>query len=104
MKNSKINVSKTGKSAVSMAVQSIPDVVRCARGDISGRQLAKNTAVRVGGAYGAAGGMNAGAVIGTMLCPGIGTIIGGLLGMLGGGKAASAVAKSTLDIFIDDDD
>ena len=66
MKNSKINVSKTGKSAVSMAVQPIPDVVRCARGDISGRQLAKNTAVRVGGAYGAAGGMNAGAVIGTM--------------------------------------
>ena len=56
---------------------------------------------RAGGFVAATAGGKTGAVIGSFVCPGIGTAIGGLLGILTG-AAAGAVAGNTVGKLIDE--
>lgn len=83
---------------ITAAVTVGPDLVDCLRGKISMQQLIKNT-VTTGA--GAAGGMIAGATLGSII-PGPGTLIGAGLG-LAGGALGSKAAKNALDRFIEDD-
>ena len=54
-----------------------------------------------GGYVAATAGAKTGAAIGSLVCPGFGTVVGGLLGVLTG-AAAGAVAGNTIGKLIDD--
>lgn len=88
---------------VTVMVLSSFDVVNIFRGRISGKQLFKNitnttTTVAAGGA-----GWLGGAAIGSMILPGIGTVIGGLAGSLGAGSIAGKATNTVLNKFVEDD-
>ena len=53
------------------------------------------------GGYIAAAGAKTGAAIGSLVCPGFGTVVGGLLGILTG-AAAGAVAGNTVGKLVDE--
>ena len=73
------------------AIQFGPDICRALVGRISPQQLFKNTCVGAAGV--------AGAAVGMMIGEGIVGVVGGIVG----GMIGSAVAKKTLDNFIEDD-
>lgn len=109
-------------AGVTIAVVSSVDVANIFRGRISGAQLFKNmagtTATTVAGIAGGIGGKaistkvlgGAGAKIGTMICPGLGTAIGAGVGIVGGmvgsivlGNVAGKAVNKVTSIFIEDD-
>ena len=105
-------ISSSAFAVALVGVRSIPDINDFIHGRISGKQLGKEMAKLAGqmgfaalGAFlggkiiaGAAGAATIGAASGSVV-PGPGTIIGGLIGAIGGGMAVSFVA----DQLIEDD-
>lgn len=88
---------------VTVIVLSSFDIVNIFRGRISGKQLFKNiTNTTTTVAAGAAGWLG-GAAIGSAILPGIGTVIGGLLGSVGSGAIAGKATNTVLDKFVEDD-
>ena len=95
--------------ATTLVLSSV-DFVRLFRGRVSGTQVFKNLATTASGVAGGTGGWMAGAAAGAAVgsaFPVVGTavggIAGGIIGAFAGGTAASKVAKTTLDKFIEDD-
>jgi len=88
---------------VTTVVMSVPDIVRTARGRISGVQLGKNLSSMVAGVAGGYGGTLAGAALGTMVFPVAGTYIGGAIGGLVGGYAGQGITGALLDNLVIDD-
>ena len=95
--------------ATTLVLSSV-DFVRLFRGRVSGTQVFKNVATTASGVAGGTGGWMAGAAAGAAVgsaFPVVGTavggIAGGIIGAFAGGTAASKVAKTTLDKFIEDD-
>lgn len=95
--------------ATTLVLSSV-DFVRLFRGRVSGTQVFKNVATTAsavaGGTGGWMAGLAAGAAVGSAF-PVVGTAVGGIVGGIivsfAGGTAASKVAKTTLDEFIEDD-
>lgn len=90
-------------AGVTVVVLSSFDVVNIFRGRISGKQLFKNltnTASTVGG--GTAGWLG-GAPIGSAILPGVGTVVGGLIGSVAAGAGAGKLSDKVLGNFIEDD-
>lgn len=88
---------------VSTVVLSTGDIIRACRGRISALQLAKNftsTASGVGGGY---AGFTTGAMIGTACFPGPGTLIGSIVGAIGGSLATGYLTNTVMDNLIIDD-
>lgn len=78
---------------------SATDVYRYAKGDISGKELTKNTASRAAGVAGGSAGWAGGAALGTAICPGVGTVIGALGGAVLCGTGASTAVHKALSWF-----
>ncbi|SES99041.1 hypothetical protein SAMN04487771_100311 [[Clostridium] aminophilum] len=90
-------------ASVTVVVLSSFDVVNIFQGRISGKQLFKNltnTASTVGG--GTAGWLG-GAAVGSAILPGVGTIVGGLIGSMVVGAGAGKLSDTVLGTFIEDD-
>lgn len=90
-------------AGVTVVVLSSIDIVNIFQGRISGKQLFKNltnTASMVGG--GTAGWLG-GAAIGSAILPGVGTVVGGLIGSVAAGAGAGKLSDSVLGTFIEDD-
>jgi len=60
------------------------DVYKAANGDLTGKEFAKSTVGNIGKGATTWAGMEGGAVLGTAICPGIGTAIGGIVGGIAG--------------------
>ncbi len=80
---------------ISTLVFSSVDISRMFRGKISGKQLFKNITTTASTAVGG----TAGAIIGSAVIPGIGTLIGSM----GGGALANKASSTLLNSFIEDD-
>jgi hypothetical protein len=97
-------------SAISFVAFSIPDTYRVFRQKISGAQFTKNILALLGGMVGTTGGIistglavaKIGAITGTTVAPGVGTVIG-LGGGLLGGIGVSTVTKIIGDAIREDD-
>jgi hypothetical protein len=63
----------------------------------SGQSTAQAAAGSISGALGSLGGAAFGAAIGTMLLPGVGTVVGGLLGAYFGNTASTSIVDSHFD-------
>lgn len=88
---------------VSLVVFTVPDGVKLFNGKISKKQFIKNFAVAgVSTVAGAAGGY-AGAVVGNLIVPGVGTIPGTIIGGVLAGGGASLAADALADYITDDD-
>ena len=89
--------------AAMTVASSVPDVVKACQGKRSWKQVGKNAMVNtVGLAGGGVAGFWAGAAAGSVI-PGPGTIIGGIVGAIGGGMVSSWGAKKVMDCFVEDD-
>lgn len=80
---------------ISTLVFSSVDISRMFRGKISGKQLFKNITTTASTAIGG----TAGAIIGSAVIPGVGTLIGSM----GGGALANKASSTLLNSFIEDD-
>ena len=89
--------------AVSLVVLSAGDIINIFEGRISGGQLVKNVSSTAGGIGGGYAGFGAGAELGTLVCPGIGTAIGGFLGACFFGNLGQKAANGLVGLVIDDD-
>lgn len=86
-------------AVVTVAVLETGDVIEIFRGRISKEQFISNLAVTASSVVVGVGGYYAGGAIGTLICPGPGTVIGGIVGGIAGGftggyladKAAKAI-------------
>ena len=85
------------------AILSSVDIANIFRGRISGKQLFKNMTNTGASLAAGTGGWIGGAAIGSMVLPGVGTIIGGLAGSLVAGVAGAKASGAILDQFIEDD-
>ncbi len=90
-------------AAVSFVVLSIPDAADAFRGRISGKQLLKNMAETGSGIAGGIGGWYGGAALGTMVFPGVGTVIGGIIFSVAGGLIAQFATSKLTDMIAPDD-
>lgn len=90
-------------AAVSFVILSVPDAADAFRGKISGKQLLKNMAETGGGIAGGIGGWYGGAAIGTMILPGVGTVIGGIIFSVAGGLIAQFATSKVADMIVADD-
>lgn len=89
--------------AITVVIFSSVDVVNIFRGRISGKQLFKNVTNTVTTVAGGTGGLMGGSALGSLICPGPGTIIGGLVGALAGGAVADKASNAITGAFIEDD-
>lgn len=87
----------------SFAVLSASDVFDIFSGRISGGQFAKNLTTTATSVTEGTAGWMAGAVAGSAVLPGVGTVLGGILGALGGGSVISSLTRLVMDGFIEDD-
>ena len=91
-------------AAIAAVVTSTPDFYRAVfKRSISWRQFAKNTAINTTGVVTGTAGWIGGAAIGSILFPGIGTVVCGIVGSLGVGIVGTTAAKSLTDRFVKDD-
>ena len=79
------------------------DVANIFRGRISGKQLFKNLANSASTVGGGTAGWLGGAAIGSALMPGVGTVLGGLIGSIAAGAGAGKVSNAVLGAFIEED-
>ena len=94
-------------AAIAAVATSTPDFYRAAfKRSISWQQFAKNTAINTFGVVTGTAGWIGGAAIGSV-CPGIGTlaggVVGGIAGSLGSGIGGTTAAKFLADKFVKDD-
>ena len=94
-------------AAIAAVVTSTPDFYRAVfKRSISWQQFAKNTSINAAGVVTGTAGWIGGAAIGSA-CPGIGTVIGGLVGggvgSLGAGIGGTTAAKFFANKFVKDD-
>ena len=90
-------------SGVTVVVLSSFDIANIFRGRISGKQLFKNLANTTSTVAGGTAGWLGGAAIGSAIFPGVGTIVGGLIGSIGVGALANKATDTVLGAFIEDD-
>ena len=90
-------------TAVAIGVLSTFDLADAYSGRISGSQLAKNIASTSSSIIGGMGGYLGGIAVGSLILPGAGTIIAGLIGSVAGGSTAGAYTNNILDLFLKDD-
>ena len=88
---------------VTTLVLSSVDIVNIFRGRISAKQLLKNVVNTGSSVTGGTAGWVGGAALGSMILPGIGTIIGGVAGSLAGAAAAGKASNAVMSTFIEDD-
>ena len=89
--------------AITVGVLSVVDIANLFNGRISGKQLFKNLANTTATVAGGGGGWLGGAAIGSAILPGVGTVVGGLIGAFAGGSLASKASDAVLGTFIEDD-
>ena len=90
-------------AGATFAVLSLGDIGFIIAGRISAKQLVKdmlNTGAAIAGGY---GGFLGGAAAGSLIVPGIGTTVGGIIGALGGGTLLEKGTNFILDKIIEDD-
>lgn len=90
-------------ASLTVVALSSVDIYDIVRGRISSAQLAKNLATTIGSVAGGTGGWVGGAALGTAIFPGPGTIVGGVVGSLGGGVAVSNLIEVSVGHFVKDD-
>ena len=90
-------------TAVAIGVLSTFDLADAYSGRISESQLTKNIVSTSSSIIGGMGGYLGGLAIGSLILPGAGTIIAGLIGSVAVGSTAGAYTKNILDLFIKDD-
>ena len=92
-------------SVVTVGIFTSVDVVNIFRGRISGRQLFKNTVNTAATVVGGTAGWLGGAAVGQMLIPipGVGAVVGGLIGSIGDGGIGGKAANTVMGEFIEDD-
>ena len=90
-------------AGVTVVVLSSFDVANIFRGRISGKQLFKNLANTTSTVGGGTAGWLCGAAIGSVIVPGAGAIVGGLIGSIAAGAGAGKVSNAVLGSFIEDD-
>ena len=90
-------------AGVTVVVLSSFDVANIFRGRISGKQLFKNLANSASTVGGGTAGWLGGAAIGSALLPGLGTVVGGLIGSITVGASAGKVTNVVLGTFIEED-
>lgn len=90
-------------NGVTIIVLSAFDIVDAAQGRISGKQTVKNITISASSVGGGTLGWMGGSAIGSAICPGAGTIIGGLVGSFLAGSVAGKGSKKLLGRFIEDD-
>lgn len=76
-------------TVAAFGVEQLVHTVQLARGKMSAREYGQATAVNATSSAGGLGGTAAGAALGTLFCPGAGTVIGGIIGGLVGGIGAA---------------
>ena len=94
------NVVVAGLTVLICSTFDIADIVR---GRISAGQLVKNLASTITMVGAGSAGWVGGAALGTLVMPGAGSIVGGLIGSMGGGAAAGALTNKIVGHFIKDD-
>lgn len=90
-------------ASITVVVLSSFDIVNIFQGRISAQQLFKNFSNTVSAVGGGTAGWVGGAAIGSAILPGVGTIVGGLIGSLIVGAGASTLSDAALGVFIEDD-
>lgn len=90
-------------AGVTVVVMSTFDIANIFRHRISGKQLFKNLANTATTVVSGTGGWMAGAAAGSAILPGVGTVIGGLIGSVGAGMVAGKATDAVLGAFIEDD-
>lgn len=90
-------------SGFTIVVLTSADIVNAFRGRISGKQLFKNAINNTATVVAGTGGWIGGAAVGTAVCPGIGTVVGRLLGSISAGEVASVASNKVVGMFIEDD-
>ena len=90
-------------SAVTLTLISGYNAVDMFRGRISGQQLFKNMASAGAGIAGGAGGLIGGAALGNLIVPGVGAVVGGIVGSLLAGGGAGMAADAAVGLFVEDD-
>lgn len=82
-----------------LAIQTVPDAIKVAKGKMSAGQFTENLASNTAGIGGGYGGASVGAAIGSLACPGVGTVIGGIVGGIAGGIAGSSAVRGIAKLF-----
>lgn len=90
-------------AAATMAVLTMFDVKDIVQGRISSKQMVVNTAKTATTVATGAGGWLSGSALGTLILPGIGTVVGGFLGSLVAGGGSGVIVGKLTDKFIDTD-
>ncbi len=90
-------------AAVTMAVLTMFDVKDIVQRCISGKQMAVNATKTVTTVLAGTGGWLGGSALGTLILPGVGTVIGGFCGSLLAGGGSGAIVSKLTDRFIDTD-
>lgn len=90
-------------AGVTVIVLSSFDVANIFRGRISGKQLFKNLTNTATTVASGTGGWLAGAAVGSAILPGVGTVLGGLIGSIGAGAVVGKATDKVLGTFIEDD-
>lgn len=90
-------------AAVTVVVLETGDVVDIFRGRISKEQFLSNLAVTASGVASGVGGFYAGGAVGTFICPGIGTTIGGIVGGVASSVGGTYLAQKAADAIYEGD-
>lgn len=90
-------------AGVTVVVMSSFDIANIFRRRISGKQLFKNLVNTTTTVVSGTGGWMTGAAAGSMILPGVGTVVGGLIGSVGAGMMAGKATDAVLGVFIEDD-
>ena len=90
-------------ASVSVVVLSTFDIADILRGRISEKQLFKNLTNTTSSVAEGTAGWVGGAAIGSAIFPGVGTVVGGLIGSIGAGMLANKASDAILSNIVEDD-